>query len=316
MDEPLIQIQGLHKHFGDVRAVDGIDLRVSSGEVYGMLGPNGAGKTTCIRALLGYLNPTEGSARVLGGDARSLSIRRRVGYLPGDLRLEPTAHVRSLLSWFADLRGGVPEDRVDALCERLHLDPDRRFGELSKGNRQKVGVVQAFMHDPDVLVLDEPTSGLDPLMQREVVDLVRERQREGSAVLFSSHIIFEVEEVADRVGILRSGRLVVEDSVAGLQEVTARQSMHVRFGREVGSSDFDGVELVSVQTDGSTADVVVKGAIAPLLQRLADLGAVHLSTDPLVLDDVFYGAFDQADGPDRADRAAGPDRSDPGTEQR
>ena len=295
MAQPLIEIQGLHKHFGDIRAVDGIDLRVSAGEVYGMLGPNGAGKTTCIRTLLGYLNPTGGSARVLGGDARDLSIRRRIGYLPGDLRLEPKAHVRSLLQWFADLRGGVAAERVDELCDRFHLEPDRRFGELSKGNRQKVGVVQAFMHDPDVLVLDEPTSGLDPLMQREVVDLVQERQRQGSAVLFSSHIIFEVEEVADRVGILRTGRLVVEDSVAGLQEVTARQSMHVRFEHPVEAADFEGIELVSLETDGDTADLVIKGRIGPLLQRLAELGAVHLSTDPLVLDDVFYGAFDQSD---------------------
>jgi ABC-2 type transport system ATP-binding protein len=311
MAQPLIEIQGLHKHFGEVHAVDGIDLRVSAGEVYGMLGPNGAGKTTCIRTLLGYLNPTYGAARVLGGDARDLSIRRRIGYLPGDLRLEPKAHVRSLLDWFADLRGGVHAGRVDELCERLHLDPDRRFGELSKGNRQKVGVVQAFMHEPEVVVLDEPTSGLDPLMQREVIDLVRERQRQGSAVLFSSHIIFEVEEVADRVGILRTGRLVVEDSVAGLQEVTARQSMHVRFEHPVLITDFAGVELVSLEVDGDTADLVIKGRIAPLLERLAELGAVHLSTDPLVLDDVFYyGAFDQSDQADEADQ--GPDQLEAG----
>jgi ABC-2 type transport system ATP-binding protein len=305
MAEPLIEIQGLHKHFGEVRAVDGIDLRVAPGEVYGMLGPNGAGKTTCIRTLLGYLNPSGGSARVLGGDARDLAIRRRIGYLPGDLRLEPKAHVRSLLEWFADLRGGVSGEQVDELCGRFHLDASRRFGELSKGNRQKVAVVQAFMHDPDVLVLDEPTSGLDPLMQREVVDLVRERQREGAAVLFSSHIIFEVEEVADRVGILRSGRLVVEDSVAGLQEVTARQSMHVRFDHEVVAADFEGVELVSLEIDGDTADLVIKGRVAPLLRRLGDLGAVHLSTDPLVLDDVFYGAFDPSDQADQ-----GPDHGE------
>jgi ABC-2 type transport system ATP-binding protein len=296
VDGPLIETSGLHKHFGDVHAVDGVDLSVRAGEVYGVLGPNGAGKTTCIRTLLGYLRPTAGTARVLGGDSRSLPIRRRIGYLPGEIRLEPKAHVGSLLHWFAELRGGVPADVIDGLCERLHLDPTRRFGELSKGNRQKVAVVQAFMHEPDVLVLDEPTSGLDPLMQREVIELVRERQKAGAGVLFSSHIIFEVEEVADRVGILRAGRLVVEDTVAGLQEVTARQSMHVRFASAVQESDFEGLDLLGVSTDGDTADILVKGNLAAVLRRLAELGALHLSTDPLVLDDVFYGAFDSSAG--------------------
>lgn len=298
MAETVIDIRGLHKHFGDVRAVDGIDLQVRSGEVYGMLGPNGAGKTTCIRTLLGYLRATSGAARVLGGNARSLGIRREVGYLPGDIRLEPKVHVGKLLHWYASLRGGVPSAVIDSLCERFHLDPTLRFGELSKGNRQKVGVVQAVMHRPRVLVLDEPTSGLDPLMQREVLQLVQERRAEGAAVLFSSHIIFEVEEVADRVGILRTGRVVVEDSVAGLQEVTARQSMHVRFDREVSEEDFAGVDLVSLSIEGDTADVVVQRPISPLLRRLADLGAAHLSTDPLVLDDIFYGAFDPAGSED------------------
>lgn len=298
VSEPLIEIRGLHKYFGDVHAVEGIDLSVSAGQVCGVLGPNGAGKTTTIRTLLGYLSPTDGTATVLGGAARLPSIRRRTGYLPGDLHLEPRTHVRSLLHWFAELRGGVAQDRIGDLCDRFHLDPDRRFGELSKGNRQKVGVVQAFMHDPDVLVLDEPTSGLDPLMQREVVDLVRERRQAGSAVLFSSHIISEVEEVADRVAILRGGRLVLEDSIAGLHEVTARQSMHVRFASPVTAADFDGVDLVRLVIHDDTADVVVTSPIGPLLQRLAELDALHLSTDPLVLDDVFYGAFEEQDGAD------------------
>ena len=294
MDGHGIEITGLRKHFGAVKAVDGIDLRVAPGEIYGLLGPNGAGKTTTIRSLLRYLNPTGGTALVLGGDARDRAIRRRIGYLPGDLRLEPKAKVMSLLNFYADLRGGVDDAFLNELCERLALDTSRKFGELSKGNRQKVGVVQAVMHRPDVLVLDEPTSGLDPLMQREVLRMVGERRDEGAAVLFSSHIIFEVESAADRVGIMRSGTMVVQDTVEGLQRLTARQSMHVRFEREVAASDFDGVPgLVSVWADGRSADIVIAGRAAPVLGRLAELGATHISTDPLVLDDIFYGVYDR-----------------------
>jgi ABC-2 type transport system ATP-binding protein len=294
MDEPLIQTRDLHKQFGKVRAVDGVDIAVSAGEVYGLLGPNGAGKTTTIRCLLGYLAPTSGEALVLGRSARDNAVRRRIGYLPGDLRLDAKAKVGALLRWYGDLRGGVAHSRIDELCERFLLESDRRFGDLSKGNRQKVGVIQAVMHDPDILILDEPTSGLDPLMQREVLRLVAERRDEGAAVLFSSHIIFEVEEAADHVGIMREGRIVVQDSVAGLQRLTARQSLHVRFAREVTAADFDGVEnLVSVHAADRSADVVQGGDVGPLLARLAELHATHISTDPLVLDDIFYGVYDQ-----------------------
>ncbi len=288
-----VALSELHKHFGSIRAVDGLDLVVERGEIYGLLGPNGAGKTTAIRCLLGYLNPTSGTASVLGGDARRADIRRRIGYLPGDLHLEPRSQVRALLAWFARLRGGVQEGRIEALLERFQLDGDRRFGELSKGNRQKVGVVQAFMHDPEVLILDEPTSGLDPLMQREVLRLVEESRDAGAAVLFSSHIIMEVEEIADRVGILRLGRKIVDDSVAGLQQITSRQSMRARFPAPVTEADFAGVPgLERVHIEGRAAELVVQGSVAGLAARLAELQVEHIATDPLVLDDLFYGVYD------------------------
>jgi ABC-2 type transport system ATP-binding protein len=283
------------KRFGRLTAVDQLDLVVRPGEVYGLLGPNGAGKTTTIRTLLGYLNPSAGEARVFGGSARDRVIRRRVGYLPGDLRLEGRMKVASILDFYAKLRGGVDPRRIDALCEQLQLDQSRPFGQLSKGNRQKVGVVQAFMHEPDVLVLDEPTSGLDPLMQREVLNLVRERRDAGAAVLFSSHLIFEVEEVADRVGILRQGHKVVEDTVGGLQVLTARQSLHLRFTEPVPASALAGVPGVeSVQAERTRVAVVVRGSISPLIRALAELPIEHIAADPILLDDLFYGIYDGA----------------------
>jgi ABC-2 type transport system ATP-binding protein len=290
---PVIEVAGLTKRFGRLTAVDELDLVLRAGEVYGLLGPNGAGKTTTIRCLLGYLHPTHGQTRVLGGPARDPGIRRRIGYLPGDLRMEGRMKVAAILDFYADLRGGVDRRRIDALCEQLQLDRSRPFGQLSKGNRQKVGVVQAFMHEPDVLVLDEPTSGLDPLMQREVLSLVRERRDAGAAVLFSSHLIFEVEEVADRVGILRQGRKVVEDTVGGLQVLTARQSLHLRFTEPVPASAFEGIPGVeSVQVERTRVAVVVRGSIAPLVRALADLPIEHIAADPILLDDLFYGIYD------------------------
>jgi ABC-2 type transport system ATP-binding protein len=307
MGEPVIQTAGLVKKYGKLTAVDQLDLAVAPGEVYGLLGPNGAGKSTTLRTILGYLHPTAGTATVHGGSARDPHIRRRIGYLPGDLRLEGRLKVAQILDFYADLRGGVPQARIDSLCEQMQLDVSRPFGQLSKGNRQKVGVVQAVMHDPDVLVLDEPTSGLDPLMQREVLTLVRERRDAGAAVLFSSHIIFEVEEVADRVGILREGVKVVEDSVAGLQSITARQSLHLRFSEPVAAevlAQVPGVE--SVEVERMRVSIIVQGSIAPLVQALAGLPIEHIAADPLLLDDVFYGVYDARPGeaPD-AETAAG-----------
>jgi ABC-2 type transport system ATP-binding protein len=193
----MITANGLTKRFGAVTAVDSLDLTVHPGEVMGFLGPNGAGKTTTMRLLLGYLRPTAGTATVLGGSlAREPGLRRRVGYLPGDLRMDPGMTGADLFTYVGRLRGEPAAARVHELVDRLGLDPAHRFGVLSKGNRQKVGLVQALCHDPDVLILDEPTTGLDPLAQRELLTLVRAAADRGAAVLFSTHVLSEVERVA------------------------------------------------------------------------------------------------------------------------
>lgn len=288
MTTPVIETHSLHKRFGKLTAVGSLDLAVAPGEVYGLLGPNGAGKSTTVRCLLGFLNPTGGSVSVLGGQPRDPEVHRRLGYVGGDVSLDRHLRVRELLTWYGDLRGGIPWARTGAICERLTLDPTRRIGELSTGNRRKVSIVQAFMHDPDVLILDEPTAGLDPLLQRSVLGMVRERRAAGAAVLFSSHLLPEVENIADRVGILRQGELVREDSMSNLR-AEARQRIELSFTQAPTNGVLDGIEGVSdVHTDGRIAHLVVSGTVSPLLKRLADLPVERIVTHDEDLEDIFF----------------------------
>ncbi|HET8682181.1 MAG TPA: ABC transporter ATP-binding protein, partial [Micromonosporaceae bacterium] len=220
MAEPAIRTEGLVKTYGRNRGLAGLDLAVRTGEVYGFLGPNGAGKTTTIRVLLDLIRPTAGQARVLGLDPRAdgVALRRRLGYLAGDFLVNGRQSARELLTYLGNLRGGVPRSAIDALAERLDLDTTRQIAGLSRGNRQKVGLVQAFMHTPELLVLDEPTTGLDPLLQQEFVAMVREARAAGQTVFMSSHVMSEVQQTADRVGIIREGRLVAVEQVEQLRE--------------------------------------------------------------------------------------------------
>ena len=225
MSAPAIETAGLTKFYGSQRGIEDLDLRVERGEVFGYLGPNGAGKTTTIRLLLDLIRPTRGSASIAGLDARAQTVeaRRLTGYLPGELK--PPAHSTAIgfLAHLGRLRGGVERRAVEELAARLELDLERRIGDLSKGNKQKVGIVAAFMHDPELLILDEPTSGLDPIRQEDVLDLVRERAAAGRTVFLSSHELDQVEHVAERVGIVREGRLVAVDSIAALKERAIRR---------------------------------------------------------------------------------------------
>ena len=198
---------GLTKTYGPTLALDTLDLVVDRGEIFGFLGPNGAGKTTTIRLLLDIIRPDSGSASVLGLDPRSrgVELRSLTGYLPGDFVVDGRQTPRQLLTYLGNLRGGVAAARFEALADRLGLDLGTRIGNLSKGNRQKVGVIQAFMHDPQLLFLDEPTAGLDPFVAREVLAMATEARDEGQTVFMSSHILSEVQQVADRAGIIRQG---------------------------------------------------------------------------------------------------------------
>ena len=286
-----IDIRGLTKHFGSVRAVDGIDLRVEPGEVFGFLGPNGAGKTTTIRVVLGLLRPTAGSVSVLGGDPSNPESRRRVTYLPGDLELDAKMTGRQQLELLAALRGGVDRRHIADLCDTVGLDPSRPMRELSKGNRQKVGIVQAFMGEPDLLVLDEPTSGLDPLQQQLFNDLLAQAKARGAAVFLSSHVLPEVERVADRVGIIRAGELVAVATVDDLL-MNARQRFTISLTSPPDGVDFESVAGVREHdiVDGMV-HVVVEGAVQPVLDVLRPFGVVRITSHDDDLDDAFLGYY-------------------------
>ena len=220
-----IETDRLSKFYGEHRGVEDLTMAVEPGEVFGFLGPNGAGKTTTIRTLLDLLHPTAGSARLFGLDSRrdSVAIRRRLGNLPGDFGYGKAATGREAVSLLARLRGVDELGRAEALARRFRADLDRPLGELSRGNRQKVGLILAVFHSPDLLILDEPTSGLDPLMQEEFLALVREERERGCAVFLSSHELDEVERVCDRVGIIRDGTLIAVERVADLLAKTPRR---------------------------------------------------------------------------------------------
>jgi ABC-2 type transport system ATP-binding protein len=267
---PAISASGLSKDYGSGRGLFELDLEVRQGEVFGFLGPNGAGKSTTMRLLLDLIKPTSGSAQVLGLDTvkDSLAIRRRVGFLPGDLAMYPRLTGRVVLDYLAQLRGGVDQRVRDSLVERFDADLDRPIRELSTGNRQKLGLIQAFMHEPELLILDEPIAGLDPLVQQSFHALLGEVSAQGRTVFLSSHTLSEVERVTHRLAILRQGRLVVVDSLENLRNV-AVQRLEIEFSAPVDAGEFrslpgvtevhaDGVTLI-VGFEGS-ADAVVKAA--------------------------------------------------------
>ena len=280
-----ISADSLTKKFGRREVLHGVSFGIEKGSVFGVIGPNGAGKTTVMRCLLDIIRPTAGTSTVLGENPRTAgpALRRRIGYLPGELFLEGRITGRKLLSHYADISGPVRPGRVDALAERLGLDLDRHTRKLSKGNKQKLGLVQAFMHDPELLVLDEPTSGLDPLVQQEFLTMVREAQANGQTVFLSSHVLSEVQQAADTVAILRDGRIITVATVDSLREGAVR---HVRFTAAGISASDAGALLAGVPGighlevlpagDGVELSATLGGAIQPLLRVLASLTLTEL----------------------------------------
>jgi ABC-2 type transport system ATP-binding protein len=289
----IIETEKLTKSYGSHRGIIEVDLAVEQGEVFGFLGPNGAGKTTTIRTLLDLIRPTSGRARVFGieSSADPVAIHRRVGYIPGEFTLYDRLTGKQTLEYFANLRGGVDPAYQASLIERFELDPSRRFREYSKGNKQKVGIVIALQHRPDLLVLDEPTSGLDPLVQQTFFTTLRETVADGATVFLSSHILSEVEKTADRVGIIREGRLVKLGTVDALRDL-AHHQVELRFARTVPVADFESLPGVSdVVVDDHILRLRVAGAITPVVQAAARYELLDFVSREPSLEETFLAQY-------------------------
>ena len=289
--EIAIQVQGLTKSYGKVRALRGIDLQVQRGEIFGFLGPNGAGKTTTIRCMLDMIRPDGGKVLLLGLDPQvePVAVQARTGYLPGEMQYYDNLTSERQLRFFNDIRAGRAEwDYVHQLADRLALDLKQPIKNLSKGNKQKVGVIQALMHRPELLLLDEPTSGLDPLMQREVLGLLREANSTGTTIFFSSHIMSEVENLAERVAIIRSGEIVEITNTTSLTHSTLNR-ITIRFKRPTDFSGLvmlPGVDVLS-QVGQTSLTLQVTGDMEMLVHALGDLPILDLETEPPSLEEVF-----------------------------
>jgi ABC-2 type transport system ATP-binding protein len=267
----IIETEKLTKYYGRQRGIIDVDLAVEQGEVFGFLGPNGAGKTTTIRTFLDLIRPTSGTARVFGIEASAdpVAIHRRIGYVPGEFALYDRLTGRQTLEYFANLRGGVDRAYQDSLIARFDLDPSRRFNQYSKGNKQKVGVIIALQHRPELLILDEPTAGLDPLVQQTFFVTLREAVDDGATIFLSSHILSEVEKSADRVAIIREGRIVKVGTVDALRDL-AHHQVELRFAGEVPAAEFAGLPGVSeVEVEDHVLKMRVAGAITPVVQAAA-----------------------------------------------
>ena len=296
-----IRLNRLTKSYGKARGVLDLDLEVDDGEVFGFLGPNGAGKTTTIRTLLDLIRPTSGSATVLGFDSvkDSMAIRTRVGYLPGELSLWETMTTLQVLDHLGHLRGGIDVAYRDQLLERFDVEPDRRIKDLSTGNKRKVGIIQAFMHRPEVVILDEPTVGLDPLMQQVAYELVDEAQEAGHTVFLSSHMLHEVERIAGRVGIIRAGRLIEVESVNNLKE-RAVKLVEIRFGFPAPRAEnLAGIPgITDTYMSGDVAQLKVGGSMDPLIKALSPYEVLSIRTHETPLEEIFLELYRNGDDAD------------------
>jgi ABC-2 type transport system ATP-binding protein len=288
-----IHTERLTKSYGSHRGIIEVDLDVAEGEAFGFLGPNGAGKTTMIRTLLDHIRPTSGRAEIFGIDttADPVAIHKRLGYLPGEFTLYDKLTGGQTLDYFANLRGGVDNAYQADLIARLDVDPSRRFREYSKGNKQKIGLIIALQHRPDLLLLDEPTSGLDPLVQQVFYEVIREAKSEGRTVFLSSHILSEVEKTCDRVAIIRDGRLVRVDRTVALRDL-AHHTVELMFTGPVPASEFESIPGVSdVSAEDHVLRMRVSGNIAPVVRAAARYELADFVSREPSLEETFLAEY-------------------------
>ncbi|HEY6542405.1 MAG TPA: ABC transporter ATP-binding protein, partial [Ktedonobacteraceae bacterium] len=292
----IIEVENLTKSYGSKRGITGVSFQVEAGEVFGFLGPNGAGKTTTIRLLMALLRADAGMARIAGLDCwqRSVEIKRLVGYLPGEPALDPGLTGGQLLEYFGHLHGGVDQTYLKQLIKRLDLDPTRKFRQYSSGNKRKVVLIQAFMHRPRLLILDEPTNGLDPINQQEFHRMVIEARDAGQTVFLSSHILSEVEQTCNRVGIIREGQLVRIGGITELKDIK-HYEITIIFASPVSAGAFktlDGVTQVETLADGHTLHLTVQGAADAVIKAAAQYPVVSLTSHEPSLEDIFLRYYE------------------------
>lgn len=292
----IIEVKGLTKNYGSKRGIIDVSFQVEEGEVFGFLGPNGAGKTTTIRTLMALLKADAGTAHIAGMDIweQSVAIKRLTGYLPGELSLDPDLTGGQILEYFGHLRGGIDQAYLKQLIARLDFDPTRKFRQYSSGNKRKLGLIQAFMHRPRLLMLDEPTNGLDPLNQQEFSRMVKEVRDDGRTVFLSSHILTEVEQMCNRVGIIREGRLVRIGGVTELKDIK-RHEITITFANAVPAEAFktlDGVAQVEALPDGHTLRLSVTGGADAVVKAAANYSVVTLTSHEPSLEDIFLRYYE------------------------
>jgi ABC-2 type transport system ATP-binding protein len=292
----IIEINNLTKSYGNKRGIIDVTFQVEEGEIFGFLGPNGAGKTTTIRLLMALLKADSGTARIAGLDIwqQSVEVKRLIGYLPGELSLDPTLTGGQILEYFGHLRGGIDQAYLKQLISRFDFDPTRKFRQYSSGNKRKLGIIQAFMHRPRLLILDEPTNGLDPLNQQEFDLMVKEVRDEGRTVLLSSHILTEVEQTCNRVGIIREGRLVRIGEVAELKDIKHHE-VTITFAEAVPVDAFkqlSGVDKVESVADGHTLRLTVSGGLDVVIKAAARYPVITLTSQEPSLEDIFLRYYE------------------------
>ncbi len=287
----IIEVRGLTKYYGDVRGIEDLTLGVEEGEIFGYLGPNGSGKTTTIRTLLGFLKPTRGEAHILGKDVREeiVDIKREVGYVPGDLSLYGNLTGQEFLDYFSSLKESSPT-LLDDLLERFPIPLERRIQGYSRGMKQMIAIIQAFMNDPKLVVMDEPTASLDPLMQQTVYHLLKQERKRGRTVFFSSHILSEVDKICDRVGIIRKGKLVALEDTDSLKE---KRGKKVRVRIEGDPARFRGPE--NTQIENGLIQFVVEGDINPWIRELSRFNVLSLEVESFSLEDIFMRYYEEAE---------------------
>ncbi|MFZ4452543.1 ABC transporter ATP-binding protein [Salibacterium aidingense] len=289
----VLQTKQLTKKFGSFTALDGVDIQVNQGEVYGFIGPNGAGKSTTIRILLGMMKATQGEAEIFGKDAwrKAVDIHRDIAYVPGDLNLWPNLTGGEVIDLFGKLRGNMNQEKREKLLRRFDLDPEKKCRTYSKGNRQKVALVSAFATDADLYILDEPTSGLDPLMERIFQESVLEAKQEGKSILLSSHILSEVEQLCDRVGIIRDGKMIETGTLQELRHLT-RTSIYLETKQPVPAlAEQGGVHNLEIKEDGVSFQIDTE-YLDFLFQYVSGFGIVKLESAPPTLEDLFMRHYE------------------------